>query len=294
MNLSTSTLATGTEVVPWLAASGKLAYSPASPPERDYFFQYSWIVPGIFQPESNRRRHYWFGDAGKDSFSVGLLFRFWKRARNGQQDALYRSNGMVGPSSAVTTPLAVYRHTEACASGGNIDRLICIQHGSYQLGEVRSQPLIERGQAVLYRGIRNSETYRLHKISTGDHHRRLLSVHARSLTDSVASFNTVHCNLVRSETERFNDRSFLFDGLCREAGLDPEVEAIRSAVYSGYTLEVWCAARKFGPNYVKFRTPWNNLRITNFVCNESEVKVVDPNKLEVIEAVGCKVRELCA
>jgi len=80
--------------------------------------------------------------------------------------------------------------------------------------------------------------------------------------------------------------------LCREAGLDP-APPIRSLLYSGYALEEWCAARKFGSNYVKFRTPLSNIRITTFVCYETEVKVVDPNKLEVIEAVGCRVREVC-
>ena len=40
---STSTLA-GEEIVPWLAAEGELAYSPSSPPERDYFFQYSDLL----------------------------------------------------------------------------------------------------------------------------------------------------------------------------------------------------------------------------------------------------------
>ena len=66
-----------------------------------------------------------------------------------------------------------------------------------------------------------------------------------------------------------------------------------SLLYSGYALEEWCAARKFGPNYVKFQTPLTNIRITTFVCNETEVKVIDPNKLEIIEAVGCRVREVC-
>ena len=34
-------------------------------------------------------------------------------------------------------------------------------------------------------------------------------------------------------------------------------------------------------------------RITTFVCNETAVKVIGPNKLEVIEAVGCTIREMC-
>ena len=50
--------------------------------------------------------------------------------------------------------------------------------------------------------------------------------------------------------------------------------------------------KKFGPNYVKLRTPLSNIRITTFVCGETEVKVIDPNKLEVIDAVGCSVREV--
>ena len=117
-------------------------------------------------------------------------------------------------------------------------------------------------------------------------------VHARSLTDSVVSFNAAHCNLVRTETGYLNDESFLFDGLCREVGLDPAAQAIRSLIYSGYALEEWCASAKFGPNYVKFRTPLTNIRITTFVANETEVKVIDPNKLKVVETFGCKVREV--
>ena len=56
-------------------------------------------------------------------------------------------------------------------------------------------------------------------------------------------------------------------------------------------MEEWCASRNFGPNYVKFRTPLTNVRITTFVANETEIKVIDPNKLQIIEAVGCKVQE---
>ena len=146
---------------------------------------------------------------------------------------------------------------------------------------------------MLYRGIKKTETYLLQRLTTEDTRGRLMNVHARSLTDSVVSFNAVHCNLVRCETGFLNDRSFLFDSLSRAAGLEPNDPPIRSALYSGYALEEWCASRKFGPNYVKFRTPLTNIRITTFVCNETEVKVIDTNKLEVIEAVGCKVREVC-
>ena len=264
MRFSTSTLIAGTEIVPWLAATGELAYSPESPPERDYFFQYSWVFPGILREGTNKRRHYWFGDPSKDHPKVKLLFRFWNEAR---------------------------RYHDVHPSGHTAERLILMQHGSYHIGEIESQPRIEQGEAVLYRGVQKAETYVLHRLTTAEIRRRVMEVHARSLTDSVVSFNAAHCNLMRCETGYLNDGSFLFDGLCREAGLDPDAPSLRSVVYSGYALEEWCASRKFGPNYVKFRTPLTNLRITTFVAGETEVKVIDPNKLEVIEAVGCRVRE---
>jgi hypothetical protein len=70
----------GEEFVPWLAAAGELAYSPESPPERDYYFQYSWVIPAIFRAGVNLRRHFWFGSPLKDCAEVRLLFAFWNTA----------------------------------------------------------------------------------------------------------------------------------------------------------------------------------------------------------------------
>jgi hypothetical protein len=76
---STSTLAGDHQIVPWLASAGKLSYSPDSPPERDYYFQFSWVIPGIFSPYTRLRRHFWFGGPLTDSREVntrksGILF----------------------------------------------------------------------------------------------------------------------------------------------------------------------------------------------------------------------------
>jgi hypothetical protein len=287
LRFSTSTLA-GEEFVPWLASAGELAYSPHSPPERDYYFQYSWVIPGIFHAGTSVRRHFWFGGPLKDSPEVRLLFAFWNRARRGEVDALYLSNGMAG-REGVTAPLAVYRHSGVSS---RTEHLVLIQHGSYLIADIKSQPYVDRGEAVLYRGVQNAEIFLFRRLTTADIRSRFISVHARSLADSVTSFNAVHCNVSRTETEWFNDRSFMLGDLCLKTGLDP-APPIMSLLYSGYALEEWCAARKFGSNYVKLRTPLSNIRITTFVCNETEVKIIDPNKLQVIEAVGCKIREVC-
>jgi hypothetical protein len=288
MRFPTSTLA-GDEFVPWLASAGELAYSPHSPPERDYYFQYSWVIPGIFRAGTGVRRHFWFGSPFKDSREVRLLFAFWNRARRGEVHALYVSNGMAALED-VTAPLAVYRHSEVYPF--TRERLIFLQHGSYLMADVESQPQIDRGEVVLYRGIQNAEVFLFRRLTSTDTRLRLMGVHARSLADSVISFNAAHCNVSRAETGCFNDRSFILSDLCLAAGLAPK-HPVTALLYSGYALEEWCAARKFGPNYVKLRTALSNVRITTFVCNETEVKVIDPNKLEVIDAVGCRIREVC-
>ncbi len=278
----------GDEFVPWLASTGELAYTPYLPPETDYYFQYSWIIPGIFSDGTNRRRHFWFGCARKDAMEVRLLFAFWNRARQGEIQHLFVSNGRARGND-VTAPLAVYRQPGIYPSMP--DSLVLIQHGSYLLVDLESQPYIDRGDLVLYRGVQNAKLFTLHRLATMHTRLRLMEVHARSLADSVISFNAVHCNVSRTETGWFRDRTFLLEELCSASGLDPE-PPITSLLYSGYALEEWCGVRKFGPNYVKLRTPLTNVRITTFVCNETEVKVIDPNKMEVLESVGCTVREV--
>ncbi len=127
MRFSTSTLNADDEVVPWLAATGELAYSPQSPPERDDFFQYSWVVPGILREGINKRRHYWFGDPSKDERKVRLLFRFWNA---GAHDPLFVSNGVARADADVSAPTAAYRRADVHPSGHTSQHLMMMQHGS--------------------------------------------------------------------------------------------------------------------------------------------------------------------
>ena len=76
---STCTVRDDGRIVPWLAASGPLSYTPENPPTSDYYFQYGWILPGIFAPATNRRRRFYFGEPVKQY--ANELFAFWKTAR---------------------------------------------------------------------------------------------------------------------------------------------------------------------------------------------------------------------
>lgn len=101
---STSTISGSKHIVPWLAANGPLSYSPTEPPMRDYFFQYSWVVPGIFHSKVNLRQHYYFGHGIKEYTS--WLFDFWRSARKGNAAAAqqYLALGLASDTE-VTAPL---------------------------------------------------------------------------------------------------------------------------------------------------------------------------------------------
>ena len=106
---STSTVIDSEYLVPWLSAEGPLAYSPTDPPAKDYFFQYTWILPGIFNPHVNLREHRYFGCPLKDS--ARFLFDFWANARRGDGLALQRycQFGFFSDNE-LRTPMAAYHH----------------------------------------------------------------------------------------------------------------------------------------------------------------------------------------
>jgi hypothetical protein len=287
---STSTVARDGHVVPWLAAEGPLAYSPESPPERDYYFQYGWVLPGIFA-EGVRRRRYPFGAGfGGDA---GELQAFWESARRGELTRVSVVPGSLA-TNQVTAPLAVYRAPSA--RHGSI--LVLIQHGSYQLVREDDQPLVASGELMLYRGLQSSAEFRHFQPAELDDGalsswRRFVRVQAHVLSDSVRSFNSIHDRACRCETEHILDRSRVTDDIARAHGLPIDGEgfarALWSATHQSFALERWVAEHKFGPNYVACKTSLGNVRITSFFAGEHEARIIDPRRLDVIESHGCGV-----
>ena len=293
---STSTVAASGYLVPWLAATGPLAYSPTEPPARDYFFQYSWILPGIFHPKVNLREHRYFGCYGKSESK--FLFDFWDNARKGRGAGLqqYCEPGLFSESE-VKAPLAAYRHVRKYY--GTAGSLL-IQHGSYQWISHEDQPHIEDGQVLLYRGIEQSAVFRYPQfepngLSAANQEiwRRYLGVQAQMLSDSVLSFNTIHDRVKRSETEGLRHGTWLGDQMAKQAGLDIEspgfARELWQAAQQSYSLDPMIGAGKFGPHHVVLKTSLSNIRLTTFFAGESEVKIIDLSRVSRIEAVGCEV-----
>ncbi len=293
---STSTVIDSQYLVPWLSSEGPLAYSPAIPPAKDYFFQYTWILPGIFDPKVNLREHRYFGSPLKQS--AGFLFEFWANARRGHGATLQRycQQGFFSEDE-VRTPMAAYHHVRRYY---DTPGSLLIQHGSYQWVSLEDQPKIPDGEVSLYRGIGEAAHFRClrfrpEELSPPNREiwRRYLRVQANMLSDSVLSFNTIHDRVKRCETGGLRDGTWLGDELITQAGLDIESR--------GFAKDLWHAAQqsfslkpvmgdvKFGPRNVVVRTPLNNIRITTFFAGESEVKIVDPSRIYDVRAIGCDV-----
>jgi len=294
---STRTVVDSKYLVPWLAAEGPLAYSPDEPPPKDSFFQYTWILPGIFDQKLNLREHRYFGSLLKGD--AHFLFDFWANARTRAGAALQRycEFGLLSQEE-VRTPLAAYHHVR---KPYNTAGFVLIQHGSYQWISSEDQPFIEAGEVLLYRGVGQASLFRqLHfrteelSPANRDIWRRYLALQADMLSDSVQSFNTIHDRVKRCETGGLRDGTWIADQLAVEAGLDIEspgfARDLWGSAQQSYSLDPIMGERKFGPHYVVVKTPLSNIRITTFFAGESEVKIVDPSRIRDVQPFGCEVQ----
>jgi hypothetical protein len=227
---STSTVTDDERIVPWLAASGPLSYTPEAPPESDYYFQYGWVMPGILSDAVNRRQHYYFGAIIRDS--TERVFSFWNAAR---ARAVTRVARLLGSAAAdsVRAPIAAY----ACRLGGE-PVYVLIQHGSYQVIEVDRQPLVDSGDVLLYRGIEQADTFHFQRVGSRDAQTesghvfaQYSRVQGRVLSDSTLSFNSIHDRAKRTETGHIRDGTWMTDHIARDDGLDLTRDALAKRLW---------------------------------------------------------------
>lgn len=288
---STLTKTSDDRLVPWLAAEGPLAYTPESPPVRDSLFQYGWVLPQVCKP--GLRRQTYFGAIRREE--ARDVFAFWQDARRGAVERVAHHEGTLAAGS-IEAPIAVYRHNTRRGDRG----YLFIQHGSFQCVPVDEQPELEAGYVHLHRGIGDAKVFRFWSPFRSTPAPRLTNVwekyaqlHFDILSRSDLSFNSIHDRAKRTETGHIRDDTLITDSLAAERGLDiendPWTRALWEAAHQSFALVRWVAQNKFGPHRVVCRTPLTNIRITTFFAGEHEVRVLDPSRLELIEAIGCRV-----
>jgi hypothetical protein len=210
-------------------------------------------------------------------------------------DQVACTSGLINDES-VTAPVAVYRIDLRYGGQG----YLLMQHGSYQWLKTEEQPLLEAGQVILYRGVQKSNTFRLLRVgldtrSASDREtwRRYVRTQTQILSDSVLSFTSIHDRAVRCETGHIKDRSCVSNDIARDNGIDIDgggfTKSLWEATHESFSLAHWVGANKFGPNYVKLKTPLDNIRLTTFFAREHEVRVIDPDQIELLETNGCEM-----
>ncbi len=219
---STSTVADHGRLVPWLAASGPLSYTPEDPPSRDYYFQYGWILPEIFTHSARNRRHFYFGASVKGH--ADELFAFWRAATESAAVLVACHFGSADASTRVTAPVAVYSARDFRGRTG----YLLMQHGSYQFVAADEQPLLPSGEIVLYRGVQDSDVFRFLRMGDLDLEKRrvwqsYLTTQAQMLSDSVLSFISIHDRVKRCETSHILDQSWISDDIAEANGLDTRI-----------------------------------------------------------------------
>ncbi len=280
-------------LVPWLAAAGPLAFTPDTPPEDPAVFLYNRIMADLFR---NPAREAPWGslterlDGGSDAPD------FWRVARAGQLRKVYSSLGSI-QADHFSAPIAVYEFIYFGAPFYAI-----LQGGSYQFVAVESQPYIPQGEIIIHRGIRTNSIFihpRFPENPSPEETRILRGLYEEqffSFTNSGLAFleahGDVHTNSVSHLRRTIGLRGRLIQGHTGRAVADAKaIVALSSAFTHPYSLHEYISAKKFGPSYVTVRTPLNNLRLTSYFTLEQEVHILNPNRVEVLKAHGCKVKE---
>ena len=298
---ATSTKLDDGTISPWLAASGPLAYTPENPPDSNYFFQYSWLMPNIFRDKKHYYFGYWSSFSKQDSYTslvIEFLIRFWEQARTGTVTPMVVRNGSLS-GHGFTAPIACYSYRERRKQ---TDSYMLIQHGSYLSVPSREQPHIHDCKVILYRGIGKSKVFNFltPDISAAspsylESLRCYWLAHDHAFSDSETSFSVAHSRIHRSETDFLNTEAD-WTSIAGMVGLKwtgcEFARQLRACYLQSFTLDQQIAKNKFGPNYVTCITPIDNIRLTTFYAGEHEVFVLDPSKLEILKSHGCKVDEI--
>ena len=192
---------------------------------------------------------------------TGFMGSKYSGSWEGDYDLIYYSEGHFDPEGRFHAPIAVYRSLDT------FREYILFQQGSYQVlcGDAAEQ--IENGKLAVHRGIRNATGFITPEI--GDER---LEGYMKYLAGSfVSPVISLGYNIVsRGETDYM------------KLALDSPVFDAFHADHDYHDLEQsftidehYIASRKFGPNYVSFETPLDNLRIITEWTGEEEVYVLD-------------------
>lgn len=291
---ATSTVLSATELTPWLAAEGPFAFPPAEIYKHSEAVDYGNVMPSAFEHEGE----YPFGGmSGRLSPAIDCFLNF---AKTGDYRTVHELNGR-RLKGVFQAPIAVYEF-EYDFPGV----YVLSQNGSFRVLEKDAHPEIAEGKIKIFRGIGNATTFgktslpgRTSKVPQNRLFRELYLDYVSAIfVNSASTFAFTNCNC-KNKSAHISRRPLYPDFVQKIFSLyDLSVNNIFFDTFIGYAFRVFrtsytvnevIASKKFGPNYVAFETPINNVMLSSQFTGEGEVKVIDPNLLRAVRSSGCSV-----
>jgi hypothetical protein len=285
-------------IVPWLAASGPMAYTPESPPKSDEAFKYGRLMPQAFKEKGDFL--YGQGEYNTEPFT-GNMKMFWEAAKKGKVDRVFyqegkrTEDGFLAPMAAYAFSMFGYPH------------FVLIQNGTYHVYGADEQPEIAAGRLRIHRGAgkdRDATHWILPSaskvISPGVTGKDVLvdyyDLFLTTFLSSAEAFMVANLWVNSSGSDHIEMCHYRHFATMFEASGRSMVDGLkmvgRQTGGNRYMMNEKHVARKYGPNYVTVETALSNIRLAPQFTSDTLVSLIDPGRIDVIAEHGARlVRE---
>lgn len=178
--------------------------------------------------------------------------------------------GHIDENNKFNSPIAVYEIKKGKFLNNKL-KYVLFQQGNYQILSSEQNKYIENGKIKIFKGVRD-ETY---IFPTKKREENFLKFIIGSFLSP--EYTLGHNSITfRNETRHVSNASF--KQFLEKINIDYYLYKEQS-----YTTAKRVALNKFGPNYASMITPLNNLRLFSRFSGESEVNIIDFEKIENLQ-----------
>jgi hypothetical protein len=190
---------------------------------------------------------------------------YWGRA-----EMIAQMEGGFDHEGKFHAPMAVYKSRNLSER----ELIILFQLGNYQIIK-DEEGLIEQGRIRIFKGIGNGREYHHPTVEVGREEEYSTYLACSFLSPSLAlGFNADAC---RAETDHVNDN--LVGNFYKAIGAGRDFRDLEGS----YSTRQSISARKFGSNFVSMTTTLDNVRIFSDWTGESEVYLLDPERVDNVQ-----------
>ena len=186
-------------------------------------------------------------------------------------DLVFLQNGHFDDRGNFHAPIAAYRAKLTPASD-LVNRLyVLFQQGNYRVFPESYRDYIEKGKLIVYRGI-GGRTKFINPQIGDERQERYKEYLAYSFASPLFALSYNHVS--RAETDHVKRFNMDSPPLCRLYNYRSDFKDLEQSFSTSKII----SSGKFGPSFVSFETPLDNLRIITEWTGEGEVRILYPGR----------------